>query len=48
MLYYWTNQPEEPAVYHNNSQCPRGLQILPQHRESSYTRPYNRHLCKDC
>lgn len=48
MTYYWTSEPETPAVYHNNSACPRGSKILSYNRESSTERPTDRRLCEEC
>ncbi len=47
-MYYWTSEPEDPAVYHTNSQCPAGQQILPTNKVSSSTRPSGRRLCQEC
>jgi hypothetical protein len=48
MTYYWTSQPETPAVYHNNNSCPEGKKILPWHRVESSERPSGRRLCEKC
>lgn len=46
---YHTNSPEYPPehrdVYHDDSDCPNGKQILPQHRESGTG---NRPRCAHC
>lgn len=47
-MYYWTDEPEDPAVYHNNSNCPTGKKILPKNKVTSTTRPSGRRLCYDC
>lgn len=46
---YHTTSPEYPPshrdVYHNDSNCPNGKQIKPEHRVSGTG---NRPLCKHC
>lgn len=46
--YYWTTQPETPAVYHNNASCPEGLKIKPEHKATGSTPPAGRRLCEKC
>ncbi|MCU1357026.1 MAG: hypothetical protein JWM89_2444 [Acidimicrobiales bacterium] len=43
----WTNQPETPAVYHINPDCPRVKKIAPEHLRSGAPPP-GRSRCRDC
>ena len=46
--YYWTTEPEIPAVYHNNSACSEGKKILDANKATGSTPPAGRDLCKIC
>jgi hypothetical protein len=43
---FHTSEPETPPVYHNNSECSAGKQILPQHRVEG--EGVGRRLCEIC
>jgi hypothetical protein len=44
---YWTTEDEDPAVYHNQSECEDGKRILEKNKETG-TPPSDRRLCKVC
>lgn len=41
----WEYAPEHRNVYHNDSACPDGKRIKPEHRQSGTA---GRPLCKEC
>jgi hypothetical protein len=43
---FHTSEPETPEVYHNNSACHEGKQILPQHKVAG--QGVGRRLCEVC
>jgi hypothetical protein len=43
---FHTSQPETPAVYHNQSECPFGKQIKPEHKVAG--KGTGRRLCDWC
>jgi phage tail protein X len=46
--YYWTSEPEDPAVYHTNPGCAAGQQILRKNKVTASLRPNGRRLCEEC
>jgi len=47
-MYYWTTEPETPAVYHDNTSCPTGTQILAEHKATGSSPPAGRRKCSNC
>jgi hypothetical protein len=45
---YWTTEDEDPAVYHNQSECEDGKRIKPENKETGSNPPSGRRLCKVC